>query len=186
MRSFMVTTFLCISVAGLLTAAIGLPRHEPPLPGSVRLRVFARGPVGLGIEGSSSAVVFEADASKLAFTLPLESIDTDIDLRNRHLRELLEVERFPVALLEVARTAVVFPAAGRTTEGAARAELTLHGTTRPVAVKYRAERGTDGRIVVDGSVLIDLPDYGLVAPTYLGLSVAPQVKVTAELSLEHE
>ena len=183
MRSFMTTAFLCLSV-GLLTAAVGLPPHEVPAPGTARLTVLAHGPAGLAIEGKSTAISFDADEGRLLFTVQPASLDTGIELRNRHLRELLEVEQFPRATLEVTRTTVEFPRAGRATEGTAAGVLTLHGIARPVPVQYRAQRAGDGSVLVEGTVLIDLPDYGLRAPAYLGISVAPQVKVVAELSLE--
>ena len=184
MRSFMGSTLLFAMVAVLLTAAVGLPPHEAPYAGTARVTVSAQGPAGLTIEGSSVALTMQSDAEMVAFEVPVASIDTGIELRNRHLRELVEVDRFPFARLELPRAAVGFPQAGQTISRTAQGQLTLHGVKRPVSVEYRADGGARGRSIVNASFTLDLRDHGMTPPAYLGLKVAPEVKIAAELSLE--
>jgi polyisoprenoid-binding protein YceI len=184
MRSFMGLTFLFVALAVLLTAAVGLPPPEAPYAGTARVTVSALGPAGLAIEGSGSVLSMEIGAQTLAFEVPVASIDTGIELRNRHLRELLEVDRFPFARLELPRAAVDVPEPGQVRSQIVEGRLTLHGVMRPVSVEYRAAGGDDGRSLVSGSFALDLRDNGMAAPAWLGLKVAPGIKVAAELSLE--
>src|SRR3954464_7872038 len=115
--------------------------------------VAARGPGGLNIEGNSAEVSLEQEASVLIFKLPIDPIDTGIELRNRHLRASLETDRFPVASLRVSRADLTFPTTASPVAGTVTGELTLHGQTRPVAVRYRALR-VAGLTRLHGSVRV--------------------------------
>ncbi|HWE23220.1 MAG TPA: YceI family protein, partial [Myxococcales bacterium] len=122
--------------------------------------------------------------SALIFRAPIATVDTGIALRNRHLRESLEADKFPVATLRVARASLTFPSdAASASNGFADAELTLHGQTRPVTVRYRAEREA-GRTHVNGSLQLDVRDFGIHVPSYLGMSVRPEVEVAVDVAVE--
>jgi polyisoprenoid-binding protein YceI len=154
------------------------------MSGSSSVTVLAHGPAGLRIEGKSSAISLEEDASGMTFNVPLEPIDTGIDLRNRHLREMLQVEKFPAATLRVSRSELKFPREREPAEGNARGELTLHGQSRPVEVHYHADRSSSGTTKVHGSLQLDLRDFAITRPSYLGVSVAPEVQVDVDLIVE--
>ena len=150
----------------------------PATSGSVT--VLARGPAGVRIEGRGCELTVEDGASALTFRVALAPLETGIGLRDRHMRELLETDRYPAASLRVARSGLTFPANGPV-EGTIEGELTLHGQSRPVTVRYRAVPG-EGRVAnVLGSFRIDLRDFDIQPPSYLGISVAPTVEVTAQL-----
>ncbi len=51
-------------------------------------------------------------------------------------------------------------------------------------VRYRAERGAAGVTRVHGSVQLDMRDFEIKSPSYLGVSVTPQVEVTVEMAVE--
>ncbi len=172
-------TGLLFLVAVLTEAAIALSHSRQ---GSVT--VLAHGPAGLRIEGKSADVFLEEDASALTFKVPIAPINTGIGLRDRHLREMLEAERFPDAILRVARSQLTFPKESEPAEGTARGDLTLHGQSRPVDVRYHAELGADGNTRVRGSMQLDLRDFEIKPPSYLGVTVAPQVEVDAELAVD--
>jgi len=172
-------TGLFLAVAVLAQAAIALSQ----LPES-SVTVLAHGPAGLRIEGKSVDVSVKEDASALIFKVPLALIDTGISLRNRHLRELLEAETFPDAILRVQRSQLAFPKEHEPVDGAAKGDLTLHGQSRPVDVHYHAERNDGGITKVRGSMQLDLRDFDLKSPSYLGLTVAPQVEVDVELAMD--
>ncbi|HWE23369.1 MAG TPA: YceI family protein [Myxococcales bacterium] len=154
------------------------------MSGTSSVTVLAHGPAGLRIEGKSSAVSLEEDASAVTFNVPLAPIDTGIELRNRHLREMLQAEKFPAATLRVSRSEVKFPEEREPAEGNARGDLTLHGQSRPVEVHYRAERSAAGITKVHGSLQFDMRDFAIVRPSYLGVSVAPEVQVDVDLTVE--
>src|SRR5882724_2639397 len=108
--------------------------------------VLARGPGGLRIEGKSTEV-------------PLAPIDTGIGLRNRHLRESLEADKFPDATLRVRRADLEFPKDGSPVERQVTGELVLHGHSRAVPVHYRAERTAGGLTRIAGSLQLDMRDF---------------------------
>ena len=146
--------------------------------------VLARGPGGLRIEGKSTEVSLVEDASALLFKVPLAPIDTGIGLRNRHLRESLEVEKFPDATLRVRRADVEFPKDGSPVESQVTGELVLHGHSRAVPVHYRAERTAGGLTRIAGSLQLDMRDFEIVPPSYLGVSVSPGVEVAVDLTVD--
>jgi polyisoprenoid-binding protein YceI len=173
-------------VAGffMVTALLGEGAIAASCPSKgVSVTVLARGPAGLRIEGKGCELSVEEDATALTFKVPLAPIETGIGLRDLHMRELLETEKYPVATLRVARSGLTFPKEHGAVEGTADAELTLHGQSRPVKVRYRAEASEGGVTQVRGSFQLDLRDFDLRAPSYLGVSVAPGVEVIAELAV---
>src|SRR5215468_10656354 len=160
-RNMLTGFFLALAV--ITQGAIAVSRSS-----ETSVTVLARGPAGLRIEGKSANLSFEEDASTLTFRVPVQPIETGIDLRDRHLREMLEAEKFPAAVLQVARSEVKFPKESGLTEGTAKGDLTLHGQSRPVDVRYRAELGAGGATKVQGSLRIDMRDFEIKAPSYLG------------------
>ncbi len=87
-------------------------------------------------------------------------------------------------MLRVSRSELTFPKEREAAEGTAMGELTLHGQSRPVQVHYRAELGAHGVIDVRGSLQLDLRDFGISRPNYLGVSVAPEIEVQVSLAVE--
>jgi polyisoprenoid-binding protein YceI len=168
--------FLVVSVVG--QGAIALSRA-----GESSVRVLARGPAGLRIEGKSSQIDFEEDASALTFKVPLAPIDTGIGLRNRHLRESLEVDKFPDATLRVKLADLEFPKEGSPVGSQVTGELMLHGHSRPVPVHYRAERRDGGLTRIAGSLQLDMREFEIVPPSYLGIAVSPDVEVAIDLTV---
>ena len=144
----------CIAVLLLAAAEPTVTRPE--------VLFVAHGSLGMRIEGKTP------DLS-----------ETGIELRDRHMREeVLEVERFPVARLRVARVRLPDGDAS----GTAPAELTVHGQTHPVNVAFRVKprSGYD----VTASFRMDLREYGMKPPTYLGIAVKPDVDVSADFHLD--
>ena len=147
--------------------------------GTGRASFVAHGPAGMKIEGATSEVAVSSDADWLSVSVRLAALQTGIELRDKHLRDDLEVAKYPVALLRVRRSLLAATAgAGRTCAG----ELTLHGQTRPVSFEYRATASGAG-VDVEGTLRLDTRDFGIVIPAYLGLRVQPEVETRASLHL---
>jgi polyisoprenoid-binding protein YceI len=176
-RTLLTGAFLLVAI--LTQGAMALARS-----GESSVIVLAHGPAGLRIEGKSSDVSLEEDASGLTFKVPLAPIETGIGLRNRHLREMLEAEKFPIAILRVARGDLIFPREHQPAEGTAKGELTLHGQSRAVEVYYHAETGAGGITQVRGSLQLDIREFEIKSPSYLGVTVAPEVEVKVALAVE--
>ena len=176
-RNMLTGFFLVLAV--LTEGAIALSSTK----GNKSVTVLARGPAGLRIEGKGSEVSLEEDDSALTFKVPLAPIETGISLRDVHLHQMLEADKYPAATLRISRSQLTFPREREPVERTAEGELTLHGQSRTVKVHYRAELGAGGVTMVRGSFQLDMRDFDIKAPSYLGVSVAPKVEVSVELAL---
>ncbi len=163
-------------------ALASAPLGAASLPVRGELTFTAHGPAGLKIEGQSSAVSSAVDPTTITFTLELSSLKTGIDVRDRHMREDLQVQTYPTAELRVPRTGLQSPAPGGEVKSTCHGALTLHGQTHDVTISYDAKR--TGGYDVAGSFQIDLRDYGIAPPKYLGVAVKPDVQIAAELHLD--
>jgi polyisoprenoid-binding protein YceI len=142
----------------------------------------AVGPAGLTIEGKTNEVILTERDGMLVFTVPLSGIDTGISLRNKHMREkYLEVHRHPNAVFTVSRAQLDLPSAGRTRSGTITGALSIHGVTKAVSAKYKV-RNDNGRLDTEGSMRINIRDFGINVPSYLGVTVKPDVDVAIKLS----
>ena len=166
-------------VGGLVHAAITSPSGTSVL-------VSMRGPAGLNIEGTTRELGISELDGEIVFRVPLSGIDTGIGLRNRHMRGYLDVASFPQAELRVPRKALVFPTPGKATESDVQGTLTIHGVSRPSSVHYRAEGGAGGEVRVRGTTRIDMRDFGLEVPAYLGVRVDPMVAIQVDFSAREQ
>ncbi|HZW87610.1 MAG TPA: YceI family protein [Myxococcaceae bacterium] len=163
-------------LGGLVHAAITSPSGSSVL-------LSMQGPAGLRIEGTTHELTISERDGELVFEVPLSGVDTGIGLRNRHLRGYLDVAHFPTAALHVARKTVQLPAPGKWAEADAPGTLTIRGVSRPCTVHYRAEGGAGGDVRVRGTIGIDMRDFGVEVPSYLGVSVDPAVSIQVDFSL---
>ena len=146
--------------------------------GKGRASFVASGPAGLKIEGQTEDAAVLSDAEQITVSVPLASLKTGIDLRDKHLRDDLEAEKYPAAELRVKRAALAVPQGAEEVERTCDGDLTLHGQTHPVSFSYKAKRSGDG-FDVEGTLRIDTRDFGIVIPSYLGITVKPEVQTHA-------
>jgi len=106
---------------------------------------------------------------------------TGIAARDRHMREVMSADSFPVIrfdLVDVAPGAT----AGDTTKAVLEGRLTLDGVTHPVRADGAVVVRPDG-VDVDARFVLDMRDYGIVPPVRaLVLRVSPEVVVTVTLT----
>lgn len=164
--------------AALMSAAV----LGASLPVRGEVTFTAHGPAGMKIEGQGSAVSSAADPTTIVFKLELSSLKTGIDVRDRHMQEDLQAQTYPTAELRVPRMDLQLPPPGGEVKSTCRGALTLHGQTHDVTISYDAKR--KGGYDVSGSFQVDLRDYGIATPTYLGVAVKPDVQVAADLHLD--
>jgi len=142
----------------------------------------AVGPAGMRIEGKTTQVSVAEQTGSLTVTISAGTFDTGIELRNRHMREkYLETGKYPAAIFTVARSAIQFPADGADASGSVAGTLSLHGQTKPVTVNYKAHR-TGDTYAVTGTTHVKMTDYGIDVPSYLGVTVKPDVDVSVSFS----
>lgn len=157
-------------------------RADRTVAGKARVVFHATGSPGfLNIEGTTSSITVGSSAETLTFTVPIDTVETGIALRDRHLRETyVDTATFPNAVLEVPLALVSWPV-GATVDGTVQARFTTHGVTQPVPVTYTlTER--DGTTRVKASFPFDVSAHGITIPSYLGVTIAPTM--TAEVKLE--
>lgn len=155
--------FLCVGSAGASWVASG-----------ERLVAFkAVGPGGLGIEGKGTDVSVKEQGDVIVATVGLGSLKTGIDLRDSHMKEkYLETQKYPSAVFTVDRAKVQSPG-----EGDVEGKLQLHGVTKNVKVHYKAT-GSDKESTVTGTAHVNMKDFRIEVPSYLGVTVKPDVTVT--------
>lgn len=144
-----------------------------------------RGPGGFGVDGKTHQLRIEDDGTTLKITVALAGLQTGIGLRDKHMREkYLQVDKYPDVVLEVPWSGVKLPGDGQTGEGSAPGKMTLHGKSKDVQVKYRIVR-TGTRYQVTGNVPLNLKDYDIDVPSYLGVTVQPDIDTSASFTAEH-
>ncbi len=144
----------------------------------------AQGPAGMKINGTSNGVRATESDGKVKVVTPTTGFHTGIGLRDKHLREYLESEKHPEAALVVERSKIPLPPGGASS-GTVTADLTIHGVTHPVQVSYRITRsGTDYR--VHGTLDVNINDFKIKKPCYLGVCVGDAVKIAADFGVHVE
>ena len=140
----------------------------------------ASGPAGMKINGTTGDLMVSEDASgHVVLSVPLSNLTTGIALRDHHMKEkYLEVAKYPAATLTIARAALNLPGPGQKVEGDAAATLALHGQTRPVSVHFDAT-ADGGGFSTHGKFHINMNEFGISVPSYLGVTVKPDVDVSA-------
>ncbi len=150
--------------------------------GGASASFVAIGPAGMKIEGKTADLTTKDDGTQLQVVVDLRNLDTGIGLRDKHMREkYLAVGTSPTTTLTVNRSDLQFPAAGASTSGDAPGKLTLHGVTKDVKFHYSTSN-TGGVYNVKGNFTIDMTDYQIEVPSYLGVTVKPRVDVSASFS----
>ena len=155
------------------------------LTGQPTAGFHGRGPGGFGVDGKTDQLHVADDGTTLKITVPLATLHTGIGLRDKHMREkYLQVDKYPDAVLEVAWSSVKLPGDGQTGEGTAPGKMTLHGKSKDVQAKYRIVR-TGNRYQVTGNVPLNLKDYDIDVPSYLGVTVQPDIETSVSFTAEH-
>ncbi len=155
------------------------------LTGEATAGFHGRGPGGFGLDGKTNQLKIEDDGTTLKITVPLATLQTGIGLRDKHMREkYLQVDKYPDAVLEVPWSVVKLPGDGQTSEGTAPGKMTIHGKSKDVQVKYRIVR-TGTRYQVTGNVPLNLKDYDIDVPSYMGVTVQPDIETSVSFTAEH-
>ena len=170
----------CASVLAVLLSA--LVQASFVGQGSAHVTFTAQGPAGFQIVGKGSELSVSEVDGKVRIVVPLAGLDTGISLRNRHMREkYLEVNKYPDAELVVERSSLQLPQPGASTKSNAQGQLTLHGRTKKVPFAYSA-KNVGGKYEVTGTTQVDIRDFGIEIPSYMGVTVKPRVDVEVKFS----
>ena len=125
-------------------------------------------------------MVLDDSGPLLTVSLDTRTLVTGIGLRDRHMAAAIESDKYPTAKL-VFPDDVLHRAPGRAD---AAGELTFHGVTRRVPVTYTVSGEGPGRLNVDATLPIDIREFGVTPPSYMGVSVKPNVTVHVTLDVD--
>jgi polyisoprenoid-binding protein YceI len=144
------------------------------------------GPAGMKITGTGNELRVNDDGAAVKVSVPLSSMKTGISIRDKHMHEkYLQTPNYPSADLQVPRASLKIPAAGGNVAQDAGGTLTLHGKTKPVNFHYTSSR--DGaKLKVQGTMHINMNDFGIEVPVYLGVTVKPDVDIVAQFDVTDE
>lgn len=170
--------FLLLLLPGILTAQALKPVDAA---GSVS---FVINNFGAGVDGSFSglkgSIEFDPNnlsAAKMLVSVEAASIETGINMRNRHLRgeKYFNTEKFP--LLSLAGSAL--KSAGAPNSYTMTANLTIKGVTKRFLLNFTAREQKDG-VLFEGKFSINRRDFG-VGGSSISLSddVVVRLKVLA-------
>lgn len=149
--------------------------------GTKSVSFTAVGPGGLRIEGKGSDIDVREQGENVTVSVNLSSMTTGIGLRDKHMKEkYLETAKYPKAVFTVDKSRIKVPFDGNL-EG----KLLLHGVTRPLTVHYTA-KGAPNKAHVSGSAQLNMKDYGIEVPSYLGITVKPNVTLAMEFDAENK
>jgi len=165
---------LLLTLAALLAAAPAQAAVEKKGQSSATFN--GKGPAGFKLEGKTSDLKLEDDGKVLRIIVPLANMKTGIDLRDRHMREkYLEVEKYPDAVLEVPWSEIKLPEEGQSTTAKGKGKMTLHGKTKDVTFSYTVQRkGNDYQVT--GNTPLNIKEFGIDIPSYLGVTVKPDIE----------
>lgn len=177
----------CVLAGTLMTQdAATAPRASSTLavsPGQVEFDAVGW-PSALKIHGKGAGLdgrlTIEDGSVSGVIGFDLQALETGIALRDRHLKEkYLETARYPRATLTLSRVAVDKVPAAETFAPVSipfAGTLSLHGVEKSVTGEAKVARA--GRAVTTTATFaIDLHDFGIGVPSYMGITVAEKVQV---------
>lgn len=140
-------------------------------PSFLKVRGIGTAPTGeLKLSGSKASG---------EFTFDLSSLDTEIALRNEHMKDkYLEVGKFPKATIRFKDVD-----AKEGTKSTIPAELELHGVKKEVSMDAELKPEGDTKKAT-GTFKFKLTDFGIALPSHLGVTIADEVTVTIESVLK--
>ena len=150
--------------------------------GTPQVAFHASGPAGMKIVGQTTDLDVDDQGAKIVIKVPLRNLTTGIALRDDHMRnKYLQIGSYPNAELSVDRASIHFPTGDGTASGDANGTMAIHGKTKNVSFHYNVAR-TGGSLHVGGTTKLDIRDYGIDIPSYLGVTVKPDIDVEVQFT----
>lgn len=116
----------------------------------------------------------------------LKNTDTGIALRDRHMKDkYLEVGKFENAVLSVNDLTVPKAALNKETDTKLpfKGVLNLHGVKKDVTGEFVVKSSKDG-LQMTANFQLKLSDFGIVIPSFAGITVADQVEINTASTVE--
>lgn len=145
-------------------------------------------PAMLKIKGQSdeltSNVTLIDGSLNAQLDLPLKTLTTGLSLRDEHMKEkYLQIAQYPNATLVIQK--LILPAtlellSQKSESQSFTGDLSLHGITRKVTGTYSLIKMSAGHYRVKAEYEINLSNFNIEIPTYVGIKVADKVGVQSE------
>ncbi len=175
------TALICATVLACSTFAVAAHAALSAI-GNSEVQFRAIGPGGLQIDGNGTGIEVSENGGIVEIQAPLTDLKTGISLRDKHLKDAIKADAHPKAKLAVSRGDLKFPEDNKSVEGSAQGKFTLNGTTKPLTFSYKAERtGSDYHI--QGLATVDITQFNLEKPCYLGVCVDKDVKIKVKFKV---
>jgi polyisoprenoid-binding protein YceI len=138
-------------------------------PSAIKIKGEGAGPAG--------SLIITGHAFNGSVHFDLRTLSTGIEMRDHHMKEkYLEVDKFPDAELKF-KDAVLSETNPDKIKGSAfSGTLKLHGVEKPVQGTFSSESTVQG-LKINSSMTVKLSDFGIQIPSYLGITVAEDVKI---------
>jgi len=155
-------------------------------PSAIKIRGELKGTPEEALKGELRIEDFKAKGQIVA---RLDAFETGISLRDKHMREkYLETGKFPEAKLEV--TDLLVPHSFADESFSAEAEpfkgtLTMREKTAPVAGTV-SMKGSKENLEMKFQFPVKTTDFKIDTPSFMGVTVASDVTVTAEVQVKPE
>ncbi len=111
-----------------------------------------------------------------------------MDLYEYQARDVFEKHGVPVLQGIVATTPAEARAApeerGGTVDVKAKGQMTLHGKTKEVPFAYKATCNAAGVCDATGSAALNINDFGIIIPSYLGVTMKPDVTIDTKFQVK--
>ncbi|MEN0067326.1 MAG: YceI family protein [Myxococcota bacterium] len=152
------------------------------IEGKPKVVFHAEGSPGfLTFDGTTRDLTLKDEGTTLVFTVPMDTVETGIGLRDQHMREkYVETATYPNVVLTLAKDHIQWPEAG-TVNGEVTAKFEAHGVELDVPVKYSIKRSKD-LYKIKASFPFDTTKHGIEIPTYLGVTIKPAM--TADVTVD--
>lgn len=177
------STFAAVNCL-LLIGSLNARADEVRRTDQTKVTFNAVGPGGLRIQGVTADLEFRDSGNFITIVVPLKNLSTGIDLRDRHMKEkYLEVDKHPNATLVIEKATLKFPKPGERLKQSCSGTLEVHGVKKSVSIGSEVDN-TDRGILVAGNFHMNLKEHQIEVPTYLGVTVKPDMTVGATFRLE--
>ncbi|HYG40978.1 MAG TPA: YceI family protein [Cytophagales bacterium] len=113
------------------------------------------------------------ETNKVDFKIPIKSIDTDNNTRNRHMFEAMEVSKFPNAEFHGKIISPFDPNKKVSQTVKVKGDLTIHGKTRAFETNVQLTPKGEG-IEFSSEWKINITDFGIERPSVLFMKVDDQ------------
>jgi polyisoprenoid-binding protein YceI len=140
--------------------------------------------VGRAMAGDLELDPAAIDQAKGTIELDVNSINTNVDLRDEHLRgpDWLDAKKYPKIKFQISKVEgqkALVP--GKAVEVTVKGKLSMHGVTRDETAKATVRYSADGKVTVKASFKVNLTHYKISVPQVVRLKVSDEIALNVML-----